>query len=198
MSVSHQIYEIINSEEFKKQLTKINSNYSNLKQEGIIRNAVLEQFNDLYANDSVRAFAEHPRINNTRVDLSIVNKGCLAKPYKIEFKYHFCDFEDSFASYHNRINHEFNVRNSNMYILIVQTFDSDKKETFDKSWDITTSFWKKKELNEKWKLNLNENFEKVIKISENGDSELLEIVSIDINVPYPTSYHFYILKRKKD
>lgn len=198
MSVSHQIYEIINSEEFKNQLTKINSNYSNLKQEGIIRNAVLEQFNDLYANDSVRAFAEHPRINNTRVDLSIVNKGCLAKPYKIEFKYHFCDFEDSFASYHNRINHEFNVRNSNMYILIVQTFDSDKKETFDKSWDITTSFWKKKELNEKWKLNLNENFEKVIKISENGDSELLEIVSIDINVPYPTSYHFYILKRKKD
>lgn len=198
MNISNQIYEIINSEEFKKQLTKINSNYSNLKQEGIIRNAVLEQFNDLYANDSVRAFAEHPRINNTRVDLSIVNKGCLAKPYKIEFKYHFCDFEDSFASYHNRINHEFNERNSNMYILIVQTFDSDKKETFDKSWDITTSFWKKKELNEKWKLNLNENFEKVIKISENGDSELLEIVSIDINVPYPTSYHFYILKRKKD
>lgn len=198
MNISNQIYEIINSEEFKKQLTKINSNYSNLKQEGIIRNAVLEQFNDLYANDSVRAFAEHPRINNTRVDLSIVNKFCFCNPYKIEFKYHFCDFEDSFASYHNRINHEFNVRNSNMYILIVQTFDSDKKETFDKSWDITTSFWKKKELNEKWKLNLNENFEKVIKISENGDSELLEIVSIDINVPYPTLYHFYILKRKKD
>src|SRR5690606_15957969 len=198
MNISNQIYEIINSEDFNNRLEQINRNYPNLKQENVIRNAILEQFNDFYANEHVRAFAEHPRINNTRVDLSIVNKGCLAKPYKIEFKYHFCDFEDRFASYHNRINHEFNVRNSNMYILIVQTFDSDKKETFDKSWDITTSFWKKKELNEKWKLNLNENFEKVIKISENGDSELLEIVSIDINVPYPTSYHFYILKRKRD
>lgn len=198
MQISNTIYEIINSEEFKKQLEKINSNYSNLKQEGIIRNAVLEQFNDLYANNNVRAFAEHPRINNTRVDLSIVHKERLAEPYKIEFKYHFCDFEDSFGSYHKRINHEFNVRNSNMYILVVQTFDSGKKKTFDDSWEIKTSFWKKKELSEKWKLNLNENFEKVIKLSENGDSELLEIVSIDINVPYPTLYHFYILKRKKD
>ena len=145
MNISNQIYEIINSEDFNNRLEQINRNYPNLKQENVIRNAILEQFNDFYANEHVRAFAEHPRINNTRVDLSIVNKGCLAKPYKIEFKYHFCDFEDSFASYHNRINHEFNVRNSNMYILIVQTFASDKKETFDKSWDITTSFWKKNE-----------------------------------------------------
>src|SRR5690606_22133480 len=119
MSVSHQIYEIINSEEFKKQLEKINSNYSNLKQEGIIRNAVLEQFNDLYANNFVRAFAEHPRVekniedgkrkSNSRVDLSITNLKLLNEkkkpiPYKIEFKYHFCDFEDSLDRKSTRLN----------------------------------------------------------------------------------------------
>lgn len=87
MQISNTIYEIIKSVDFKNRLEKINNNYPNLKQENVIRNTILEHFNDFYANEHVRAFAEHPRVNNTRVDLSIVNKYCFCTPYKIELKF---------------------------------------------------------------------------------------------------------------
>ena len=84
------ILDIINSDSFKKNLVKINNNYNNLKQENHIRNYILEQINEyLIANNCInhRAFAEHPRIDGCRVDLSIVNQECIKNPYKIEFKY---------------------------------------------------------------------------------------------------------------
>ncbi len=193
MSVSHQIYEIINSVDFKKQLEKINSNYSNLKQEGVIRNAVLEQFNDFYANENVRAFAEHPRMNNTRVDLSIVNRG-LPDPYKIECKHHYSNHDKCFANYGKRIQKEFNDRGSDMFILIVQTFDSSAKQKFDDSWDISTNISKYQSKVEDWKTNLKTCFNNFLNIS--STSELLEVVTIDVTIPYPSKYHFYILKRK--
>jgi len=62
MNISDQIHNIIKSDDFESVLEKINTNYSNLKQEGIIRNAILELYNEKYANEQFRAFAEHPRV----------------------------------------------------------------------------------------------------------------------------------------
>ena len=43
----------------------------------------------------MQAFAEHPRENKTRVDLSIVNKNNAKTPIKIEFKFQFSgDFKN--------------------------------------------------------------------------------------------------------
>lgn len=194
MSVSHQIYEIIKSTDFIKKLEKINSNYPNLKQENVIRNAILEQFNDLYANEHVRAFAEHPRVNKTRVDLSIVKNESKLDPYKIEFKYHYTNHDKCFADYGKRIRKEFNARGSDMFILIVQTFDLEKKIGFDNFWDISTNISKYQSKEEDWKTNLTSCFNDFLNISTT--SELLETVRIDVNIPYSSSYYFYILKEK--
>ena len=107
MNISDQIHNIIKSDDFESVLEKINTNYSNLKQEGIIRNAILELYNEKYANEQFRAFAEHPRVqknngedkrkSSNRVDLSITDLHLLVeckkelkpKTYNIELKYHF-------------------------------------------------------------------------------------------------------------
>lgn len=193
MQISNTIYEIINSEVFKNQLTKINSNYSNLKQEGLIRNAILEQFNDLCTNENLRAFAEHPRVNNTRVDLSIVNRTHLSVPYKIEFKHHFSNHDKCFANYGKRIQKEFIDRDSNMFILVVQTLDSSAKQNFDDSWDISTNIAKYQSKDGEWKKNLSTCFDKFL--NDSDKTELLEMVTIDVTIPYPSKYHFYILKK---
>ena len=103
MNTPSQINHVIKSKSFMEILEKINVNYSNLKQENLIRNAVLELYNEEFSTSNIKAFAEHPRLEknnegekiNGRVDLSIVNKQHLDKLYKIEIqkpyqtKYHF-------------------------------------------------------------------------------------------------------------
>lgn len=72
LSFDSIILDIINAKSFKEHLKKINSNYSNLKQENYIRNYILEELNQYLAithNTHYRAFAEHPRVNGYRVDL---------------------------------------------------------------------------------------------------------------------------------
>ena len=59
------ILEIINSEKFKYNLEKLNSFYANLKQEGLIRNLILEELNDYfgYATKQVKPFNRVRRLN---------------------------------------------------------------------------------------------------------------------------------------
>ena len=60
MNIKNQIIKIIEIQEFKDDLTKINKNYFNLKQESFIRNTVLEKLNEFFNNGSIkyRALAE--------------------------------------------------------------------------------------------------------------------------------------------
>lgn len=212
MNISNQIHSLIKSDDFKKVLEKINSNYSNLKQEGVIRNAILELYNEKYADEKCRAFAEHPRIEKTtetdkiksssRVDLSIVNRISVTEPleinsnsYKIEFKYHFSKHRNNFLNYKESIRREFINRASDMFILVIADCDKSEKESYDKQWGISTNLSKYMSGNVDWKDNVKNSFSDIV--CEEGSCELLEVVDISINTPYLTYYYFYILKNIK-
>lgn len=203
MEISIQIQDILNSESFKNYLEKINLNYSNLKQENLIRNAVLELYNHEYATSNIKAFAEHPRLEknneeekiNGRVDLSIVNKQHLDKPYKIEFKYHFTKHRNNFLNYSESIKNEFIIRQSNMFILIVQTVNVDEKNEYDDFWGIDTKLTKYQSKTNDWYENLMNCYNEITNVVENS-CELFEPIKIEIQKPYHTQYHFYILSKK--
>lgn len=209
MNISNQIHSLIKSDDFKKVLEKINCNYSNLKQEGVIRNAILELYNEKYADEKYRAFAEHPRIKKTtetdkiksssRVDLSIVNRISVtepleinANPYKIEFKYHFSKHRNNFLNYKESIRREFINRKSEMFILVIADCDKSEKKSYDGQWGISTNLSKYISGNDDWKDNVKNSFNAIV--CEEVDCELLEIVDISIHIPYLTYYYFYILK----
>lgn len=203
MNTQSQIYNLIKSDDFKKVLEKINVNYSNLKQENVIRNVILELYNAEYSTPDVKAFAEHPRFEkndegqkiNGRVDLSILNKSHLEKPYKIEFKYHFTKHRKDFSNYTQSIKNEFCIRKSDMFILIVQTVNIEDKNKFDGYWGIETKLTKYQSKNDNWKENLIKCFNDITVNIENS-CELLESIKIEIQKPYQTQYHFYILSKK--
>lgn len=119
MFETQEICTILCSHAFKERLDLICRNYSNLKQESHIRNAILELFNENCPKE-YRAFAEHPRNYGRRVDLSIINRNDLEHPFTVEFKYNFSRDANSFLDYYNTINDDFNrdvqngvFRNSN-------------------------------------------------------------------------------------
>lgn len=205
MNTSTQINHIIKSESFKKILEKINGNYSNLKQENLIRNAVLELYNHEYAKSNIKAFAEHPRLEknneeekiNGRVDLSIVNKQHLDKPYKIEFKYHFTKHRNNFSGYTQSIKNEFCIRQSNMFILIVQTVNTEEKNKYDNFWGIDINLTKYQSKTDDWQENLMNCYNEITTNVENS-CELFEPIKIEIQKPYQTQYHFYILSQKQN
>lgn len=203
MNISNQIHNLIKSDDFKKVLEKINSNYSNLKQEGVIRNAILELYNEKYADEKYRAFAEHPRIeksteidkitSSSRIDLSIVDRASVKEPYKIEFKYHFSKHRNNFLNYKESIRREFINRASDMFILVITDCDKSEKESYDKQWGISTNLSKYMSGNDLWKDNVKNSFDAIV--CEVRNCELLEVVDVSIYTPYLTNYYFYILKR---
>lgn len=94
MNLSNEniINKIILSDEFKKELERISVNYNNLKQENVIRNYILEKLNEYFIENGCnnkKAFAEHPRVKGSRVDLSIVDCNDLINPYNIELNINF-------------------------------------------------------------------------------------------------------------
>lgn len=107
MFETQEICRILRSPAFKERLDLICKNYSNLKQESHIRNAILELFNKDCPKE-YRAFAEHPRNYGRRVDLSIINRNDLEHPFTVEFKYNFSRDANSFLDYYNTINDDFN------------------------------------------------------------------------------------------
>ena len=105
------ISNIINSEEFRKKLETISANYTNLKQENVIRNYILERLNEYFyeiGDNEKKAFAEHPRPKGFRVDLSIIDRKKQGQlPYKIEFKYQFSGDNKDMTDYARIIEKDF-------------------------------------------------------------------------------------------
>lgn len=188
-SYSDLICEIINSKRFKDKLSQINNNFPNLKQENHIRNIILEELNQNLDNDTFRAFAEHPRIENSRVDLSIIDKSNINRPFKIEFKYQFTKDDNQMKNYHRVINKDFEYRKSDLFVLIIASWDVDSKKEFDKKWGITSNLSRYISPKNDWKKNILESF----KLFEKN--ELIEFENILITRPYKMEYHFYLLKR---
>jgi hypothetical protein len=202
ITIENKISEIINDKELKTKLEYINDNYSNLKQENLIRNVILENLNEYFKLNNLpnlKAFAEHPRENRNRVDLSIVDneiKNEKGKPQpllKIEFKYQFSKDCDELMDYKGIINKDFNgKRKSDMFILIVCHWDKKEKKVFDDKWGITTKLSRYISGNMDWSTNITNTFNEVC---QKSDAQIEEIPKIEVNKPFPVEYYFYILKR---
>lgn len=193
LSFDSIILDIINAKSFKEHLKKINSNYSNLKQENYIRNYILEELNQYLAithNTHYRAFAEHPRVNGYRVDLSIINQNDTNHPYTIEFKYQFSGDFQNMLNYWKIIKNDFEYRSSNLFILIVANWNKNEKQIFDNIWGLTSNLSRYISKSENWKENIRTSFKSI------ENSILVETERISLDVPYQIDYHFYILKNK--
>lgn len=186
------IVNIIESKEFQTRLEQINYNYSNLKQESFIRNYVLEKINEYFISKEkldIRAFAEHPRLNKTRVDLSIIDQNKISEPFKIEFKYQFSGDDSNMAGYWKVIEHSYEFRSSDLLILIIVEWDKEQKSDYDKKWGITSNLTRYISKNDDWKQNIRESFKKFT------SGILIETEVLKLNNPFSAEYSFYILKR---
>jgi hypothetical protein len=196
-----KLLEIIRSDEFRVQLAELNDNFFNLKQELHIRDLLLVLFNKYHSQEGIRAIAEHPRLEKektteeertsyTRVDLSLVDEKNPKAPFKIELKYHFPRDKGGFSEYQESIQKHFENRGSNGFILIVCDSDKDLRKKFEEKWDIETIFPKLSKEDNIWKENLEEKFKNT------ADSQAY-FFKITVDKPFKTTYHFFILERKK-
>ena len=197
-----KLLEIIRSDEFRVQLAELNDNFFNLKQELHIRDLLLVLFNKYHSQEGFRAIAEHPRLEKektteeertsyTRVDLSLVDEKVPKAPFKIELKYHFPKDKGGFSEYQESIQKHFENRGSNGFILIVCNSDKDLRKKFEEKWDIETIFPKLSKEDNIWKENLEEKFKNT------ADSQAY-FFEITVDKPFKTTYHFFILERKKE
>ncbi len=195
-----QLLSIIESDEFRVQLSELNDNFFNLKQELHIRDLLLALFNKYHSQKGLRAIAEHPRLEKektteeertsyTRVDLSLVNEEFPKTPFKIELKYHFPKDKGGFSEYQESIQKHFIDRGSNGFILIVCDSDKDLRKKFEEKWDIDTIFSKLSKEDNIWKENLEEKFKR----TANSQAYFFEIT---VEKPFKTTYHFFILEEK--
>ena len=195
-----QLLSIIESDEFRVQLSELNDNFFNLKQEIHIRNLLVELFNQKHKEEGEKAIAEHPRLEKekttekertsyTRVDLSLVDEKNPKTPFKIELKYHFPKDKGGFSEYQESIQKHFIDRGSNGFILIVCDSDKDLREKFEEKWNIDTIFPKLSKEDNIWKENLEEKFKNT------ADSQAY-FFEITVEKPFETTYHFFILERK--
>lgn len=198
-NIIEKIEEIIESDIFLRKMEQINYNYPNLKQEIVIRNTVLELFNEKYKHTDYRAFAEYPRDKKVRFDLSIVKKinGNSVdgdNVFKTEFKFFFTNDKRG-DGYQGNLQRIFE-RKPDLYVLVVTDLDKIKKEMFDKDWNIKTSLSKYVSENDAWKEGLN----KFVALKSEDRSKKYSCnlyKSIEINEPYRTTYHFYLITENK-
>lgn len=187
-----KLLEIIHSNEFRVQLAELNDNFFNLKQEIQIRNLLVELFNQKHKQENERAIAEY-RVPNKdiRIDLALVSKNNQENAFKIELKYHFPKDKGGFSKYEESIQKHFKNRGSNGFILIVCDSDKDLRKKFEEKWDIETIFPKLSKEDNIWKENLEEKFKNT------ADSQAY-FSEITVEKPFKTTYHFFILERKKE
>ena len=188
-----KLLEIIHSNEFRVQLAELNDNFFNLKQEIQIRNLLVELFNQKYKQENERAIAEY-RVPNKdiRIDLALVSKNNQENAFKIELKYHFPKDKGGFSEYQESIQKHFIGRESDGFILIVCDSNVYGRKIFESAWLNDETIFSNLSSNDlKWKKNLKEKFENT------ADSQAY-FFEITVDKPFETTYHFFILERKKE
>lgn len=192
-----KLLEIIRSDEFRVQLAELNDNFFNLKQEIQIRNLLVELFNQKYKQENERAIAEYRVRNekvsnkNIRIDLALVKKSSEEKTL-IEFKYHFP--EDSQIKEESLRNY-FEKRIECDYLISIICNGNEKiRKAYEEDWGIKTMFAERYSEETQWKELLEKQFS-----SLESEKKSLKPVEITITVgkPFETTYHFFILERKK-
>ena len=186
--------DILESDALIQRLEKIAFNYPNLKQEGHIRNAVLEIFNYFNSeeNTNKRAVAEH-RINGKKVDLCFVNKDSPDYPVQVEFKFQFSKDFNRFSKYRSTIEHDLESRESDAFVLIVADWEKEEKKKFDKEWALKPDLNKyicNRDLSNQgdpeWKKNL-------CRLVNSFDRTSVELIERQVDEPYQVKYYFYLL-----
>lgn len=187
-----QLLSIIESDEFKNKLNELNDNFFNLKQEIHIRNLLVELFNQKHKEEGERAIAEYRVPNkNIRIDLALINK-LLKERILIEFKYHFP--EDRQIKRTKSLSRYFKERTECDYLISIICNDNEEtRKDFENEWLIkNTIFANSYSKDPKWRKKIEEEFE-----SLKSESKCLEPIEITVEKPFETTYHFFILERKK-
>lgn len=187
-----KLLEIIRSDEFRVQLAELNDNFFNLKQEIQIRNLLVELFNQKHKEE--RAIAEYRVRNekapneNIRIDLALVKRSPEEK-ILIEFKYHFP--EDPQIEKKQSLKKYFEERKECDYLIsIVCNGNKEKRKQFEEKWlNKETIFADRYSGNSQWKEKLVEELKPL------GCS--FDSIEIEVDKPFETTYHFFILEREK-
>ena len=189
-----KLLEIIRSDEFRVRLVELNNSFFNLKQELHIRDLLLVLFNKYHSQEGFRAIAEY-RVRNEkvphkkiRIDLALVNKSSKEK-ILIEFKYHFP--KDPQIEKKQSLKRYFEEREKCHYLIsIVCNGNKEKREQFEKEWlDKKTDFAGRYSETTQWKDKLEGELKPL------GRS--FESIEIEVDKPFETTYHFFILEREK-
>ena len=193
-----KLLEIIRSDEFRVQLTELNDNFFNLKQEIQIRNLLVELFNQKYKQENERAIAEYRVRNkkvsnkNIRIDLALVNKSSKEK-ILIEFKYH---FPENSQIKKESLRNYFEKRIECDYLIsIICNGNEEIRKAYEEDWGIKTMFAERYSEETQWKELLEKQFSSLE--SEKKSLKPIE-VTIKVDKPFETTYHFFILERKKE
>ena len=190
-----KLLEIIHSNEFRVQLAELNDNFFNLKQELHIRNLLLVLFNRYHSQEGFRAIAEYrgcPK-KNIRIDLALVKRSP-EEEILIEFKYHFP--EDPQIEKKQSLKKYFEERKECDYLIsIICNGNEGIRKAYEDDWGIKTMFSGRYSEDFEWKKLLEKQFESLE--SENKSLKPIE-VTIKVDKPFETTYHFFILERKKE
>ena len=192
-----KLLKIIHSDEFRVQLAELNDNFFNLKQEIQIRNLLVELFNQKYRQENERAIAEYRVRNkkvsnkNIRIDLALVKKSSEEKTL-IEFKYHFP--EDSQIKEESLRNYFEKRIECDYLISIICNGNEEIRKAYEEDWGIKTMFAGNYSEKNQWKELLEKQFSSLE--SEKKSLKPIE-VTIKVDKPFETTYHFFILERKK-
>ena len=190
-----QLLSIIESDEFRVQLTELNDNFFNLKQELQIRNLLVELFNKKHKEKGERAIAEYRVPNkkasnkNIRIDLALVNSN---KKALIELKYLFPN--DPQIEKESLKNYFSEREECNYLIAIICNGNKHIRKAYEHYWGIETIFSGRYSEDSQWKELLEKQFESLK--SENKSLKPIEFI-ITVEKPFETTYHFFILERKK-
>ena len=188
------LIKIIKSKRFKRKLAKLNDNFFNLKQEIQIRNLLVELFNRDFKGEE-RAIAEYRVPNkkasnkNIRIDLALVNTN---KKALIELKYLFPN--DPQIEKESLKNYFIERTECDYLIAIICNGKEKTRRDYEADWEIKTMFGSRYSKDSQWRELLEKQLNSLE--SENKSLEAIEIIII-VEKPFKTTYHFFILERKK-
>lgn len=191
------IQQILKSETFAKEISRIAHNFPNVKQEYLIRNLLIILLNEELAKqtDSIRVFADHPRRGN-QYDMSIVDKNLVTSSpkqscYKVDFKYQFSNDFRTRKTLHAFFDECFIKRDTELFIYILAHKEIEKKQKFDKDWGITSNLGHYICRSSDWLDLMNDAVATHPQIIRN------EPISLYINEHYTKEYHFFLMERRK-
>ena len=174
------LLNVIKSNGFKQRLRAAAENHFHLKQEVVIKNAIVEVFNKIVSKK--RAFAEIKQGQN-RVDIVISNNKL--KTY-VEIKY---QFNRDFNNNSNRGKITDNINRSDLFILIIPVWNNDSSKKARKENGITQGL---EQFNTHGDLTF---IKHLIEIFKNKE---VNTYKIEAKKPYPVTYNFFIVKGNRE